>query len=41
MNSEALFAQADIIEQAASVSLRRAEQGDQPILARVFRGELR
>lgn len=38
---EALFAQADIIEQAASVSLRRAEQVDQSILARAFRGELR
>ncbi len=35
-----LFAQADIIEQAASVSLRRAEQVDQSILARAFRGEL-
>jgi len=32
--------QADIIEQAASVSLRRAEQVDQSILARAFRGEL-
>jgi type I restriction enzyme, S subunit len=37
---EALFAQANIIEQAASVSLRRAEQLDQSILARAFRGEL-
>lgn len=37
---EALFAQADIIEQAASVSLRRAEQVDQSILARAFHGEL-
>jgi len=37
---EKLFAQADIIEQAASVSLRRAEQVDQSILARAFRGEL-
>ena len=37
---ESLFAQADIIEQAASVSLRRAEQVDQSILARAFRGEL-
>lgn len=37
---EAMFAQADIIEQAASVSLRRAEQVDQSILARAFRGEL-
>jgi type I restriction enzyme S subunit len=37
---KALFAQADIIEQAASVSLRRAEQVDQSILARAFRGEL-
>lgn len=37
---EALFTQADIIEQAASVSLRRAEQVDQSILARAFRGEL-
>jgi type I restriction enzyme, S subunit len=37
---ETLFAQADIIEQAASVSLRRAEQVDQSILARAFRGEL-
>lgn len=35
-----LFAQADIIEQAASVALRRAEQVDQSILARAFRGEL-
>jgi hypothetical protein len=39
--NEALFAQAEIIEQAASVSLRRAEQVDQSILARAFRGELR
>ena len=37
---ETLFTQADIIEQAASVSLRRAEQVDQSILARAFRGEL-
>jgi type I restriction enzyme S subunit len=37
---ESLFAQADIIEQAASVSLHRAEQVDQSILARAFRGEL-
>ncbi|CAG0988867.1 Type-1 restriction enzyme EcoKI specificity protein [Anaerolineales bacterium] len=37
---EALFAQADIIEQAAFVSLRRAEQINQSILARAFRGEL-
>lgn len=37
---EAMFAQADIVEQAASVSLRRAEQVDQSILARAFRGEL-
>ncbi len=37
---ERLFAQADIIEEAASVSLRRAEQVDQSILARAFRGEL-
>jgi type I restriction enzyme S subunit len=37
---KALLAQADIIEQAASVSLRRAEQVDQSILARAFRGEL-
>lgn len=37
---ESLFAQAEIIEQAASVSLRRAEQVDQSILARAFRGEL-
>ena len=37
---EKMFAQADIIEQAASVSLRRAEQVDQSILARAFRGEL-
>ena len=35
-----LFAQAEIIERAASVSLRRAEQVDQSILARAFRGEL-
>jgi hypothetical protein len=38
---EALFTQADITEQAASVSPRRAEQKDQSILARAFRGELR
>lgn len=38
---EKVFAQADIVEQAASVSLRRAEQVDQSILARAFRGELR
>lgn len=38
---ETLFAQANIIEQAASVSLHRAEQIDQSILARAFRGELR
>jgi type I restriction enzyme S subunit len=37
---EALFARADIIEQATSVSLRRAEQIDQSVLARAFRGEL-
>jgi len=37
---EKLFAQADIIAQAASVSLRRAEQVDQSISARAFRGEL-
>jgi len=37
---EALFALAGIIEQAASASLRRAEQVDQSILARAFRGEL-
>ena len=37
---ESLFAQADTIEQAASVALRRAEQLDQSILARAFRGEL-
>lgn len=37
---EKIFTQADIIEQAASVSLRRAEQVDQSILARAFRGEL-
>lgn len=37
---EAMFVQADIIDQAASVSLRRAEQVDQSILARAFRGEL-
>jgi len=41
MSSEALFAQADITEQAASVSLRPAEQVDQFILARAFRGQLR
>jgi hypothetical protein len=35
-----LFAHADIIEQAASVALRRAGQVDQSILARAFRGEL-
>ena len=37
---EKMFAQADIINQAASASLRRAEQVDQSILARAFRGEL-
>lgn len=37
---EALLAQADIIEQAASISPCRAEQVDQSILARAFRGEL-
>jgi type I restriction enzyme S subunit len=37
---EALFAQADIVEQAASVSLRRAGQLEQSILARAFRGGL-
>jgi type I restriction enzyme S subunit len=37
---ESLFAQAEIIEQAASASLRRAGQVDQSILARAFRGEL-
>jgi type I restriction enzyme S subunit len=37
---EALFAQADTIERTVSVSLRRAEQIDQSILARAFRGEL-
>lgn len=37
---EKMFAQADIIEQAASVSLRRAAQVEQSILARAFRGEL-
>ena len=37
---EKMFAQADIINQAASASLRRAEQADQSILARSFRGEL-
>lgn len=35
------FAQADIVEQATSVALRRAEQVDQSILTRAFRGELR
>jgi len=40
MSSEALFAQTDIIEQAASVFLRPAEQVDQSILAWAFRGEL-
>jgi len=35
---EALFAQANIIEQA--MSLHRAEEMDQSILAQVFRGEL-
>lgn len=40
MDSEILFAQADIIEQAGSVSLRHVEQMDQSILARAFRGEL-
>lgn len=37
---EKMFAQVDIIEQAASVYLHRAEQVDQSILARAFRGEL-
>ena len=37
---KALLTQANTIEQAASVSLRRAEQVDQSILARAFRGEL-
>ncbi len=37
---QALFAQANIIEQVASVSLCRAEQVDQSILARAFHGEL-
>jgi hypothetical protein len=35
---KALFAQAEIIAQAASVSLRRAEQVDQSILAGRFVG---
>lgn len=37
---EKMFTQADIIEQAASVSLRRAAQVEQSILARAFRGGL-
>lgn len=37
---KSLFAQADIIEQSASVSLRRAKQVDQSILARAFHGDL-
>jgi type I restriction enzyme S subunit len=37
---EKLFAQTDIIEQAASASMRCAEQVDQSILARAFRGGL-
>ena len=37
---EALFAQADAIEQAAAKARRRAEQVDQAVLARAFRGEL-
>ena len=37
---KALFAQTEIIEQSASVSLHRAEQVDQFILTRAFRGEL-
>ncbi|HPO87564.1 MAG TPA: hypothetical protein PLN86_17120 [Candidatus Hydrogenedentes bacterium] len=40
MNSEISFAQVDIIEQAASVSLHRLEQADQSILVRAFRREL-
>jgi len=35
-----LFAQADAIEQAASLALRRTEQIDQSILARAFQGKL-
>jgi type I restriction enzyme S subunit len=37
---KALFAQADAIEQAAVKARRRAEQVDQAVLARAFRGEL-
>jgi len=37
---EALFAQADAIEQAGVRARRRAEQVDQAVLARAFRGEL-
>ncbi len=37
---DALFVQAEIIELAASLSLQYAEQIDQSILARAFRGEL-
>jgi type I restriction enzyme S subunit len=37
---ESLFAQAETIEHAASLALRRAGQIDQSILARAFRGEL-
>jgi hypothetical protein len=34
------YTQADVIQRAASESLRRAEQIDQSILARAFSGEL-
>jgi hypothetical protein len=37
---EALFAQADAIEEAVKVARQRAEKADQAILARAFRGEL-
>ena len=37
---EGLFTQADIIEQAAAMSLRSEKQVYQSILARAFRGEL-
>lgn len=37
---EALFAQADALEAAATVAHHRLEQADQAVLARAFRGEL-
>jgi type I restriction enzyme S subunit len=37
---ESLFAQAEAIERAVAVARRRAEQVEQAVLARAFRGEL-